>query len=95
MLLCYNLFFVLILIITFEAIKDGYVLEKRENISSQAYKLYIPVYMELAECNMDIKLNASKIIIAPYVMDVFMTKNISVNRSGRKKLLDSKPFCPW
>ena len=40
--------------------------------------------MELAECNMDIKLNASKIIIAPYVMDVFMTKNISVNRSGRK-----------
>ena len=28
-------------------------------------------------------------------MDVFMTKNISVNRSGRKKLLDSKIFCPW
>ena len=51
--------------------------------------------MELAECNMDIKLNVSKIIIAPYVMDVFMTKNISVNRSGRKKLLDSTSFCPW
>ena len=67
-------------------------LEKRENVSSQAYKLYITVYMELAECNMDIKLNASKIIIAPYVMDVFMTKNISVNRSGRKKLLDSNSF---
>ena len=58
------------------------VLEQRKNVSSQAYS--IGVYMELAECNMDIKLNVSKIIIAPYVMDVFMTKNISVNRSGRK-----------
>ena len=58
------------------------VLEQRENVSSQAYN--IDIYMELAECNMDIKLNVSKIIIAPYVMDVFMTKNISVNRSGRK-----------
>ena len=85
MLLCYNLFFVLILIITFEAIKDGYVFgEERKRIFSSLQVVYIPVYMELAECNMDIKLNASKIIIAPYVMDVFMTKNISVNRSGRK-----------
>ena len=68
------------------------VLKQRENVSSQAYNV---IYMELAEYNMDIKLNVSKIIIAPYVMDVFMTKNISVNRSGRKKLLDSKIFCPW
>ena len=49
----------------------------------------------ISQMYMDIKLNVSKIIIAPYVMDVFMTKNISVNRSGRKKLLDSTSFCPW
>ena len=38
-------------------------LEKRENVSSQAYS--IGVYMELAECNMDIKLNASKNYYCP------------------------------
>ena len=39
------------------------VLKQRENVSSQAYS--IGVYMELAECNMDIKLNASKNYYCP------------------------------
>ena len=39
------------------------VLKQRENVSSQAYG--ISVYMELAECNMDIKLNASKNYYCP------------------------------